>query len=91
MTFSGILSVVELLCIPEEIMSTTLPVSFDPTITMTCCYFCGAELHLYRSNNCTEGTELLEDIVFRGIGMNKKDKGTLCGRKSHHFLSTRKM
>lgn len=71
MTFSGILSVVELLCIPREIMSTTLPVSFDLTIRMACCYFCGGllnYLHLYISNNCTEGTELLEDIMFRETG-----------------------
>ena len=34
LTFSGILSVVELLCIPGEITLTTLPALFDLTIRM---------------------------------------------------------
>lgn len=42
---SGILSVVELLCIPGEITAATLLVSFDLAIRMACYYFCGGLLN----------------------------------------------
>ena len=80
LTFSGTLSVVELLCIPGEIISTTLAASFDLTTRMTCYYFWGGSLnylHLYMSNNCTEGTEHLEDIMFKWMGTDNKDKEVL--------------
>lgn len=81
LTFSGIPSVVELLCIPGEIISTTLAVPFDLTTRMTCYYFWGGSLnylHLYISNNWTEGTEHLEDIMLKWMGTNNKDKEVLC-------------
>lgn len=78
LTFSGILSVVKLLRIPGEIISTTLAVPFDLTFRRTCYYFWGGSpnyLHLYMSNNYKE---LLEDIMFKWMGTNNEDKEVLC-------------
>lgn len=51
-----------------RIISATLPVLFDLTIIMTYYYFCGGllnYLHLYISNHCAEGTQLLEDFMLK--------------------------
>lgn len=64
LTFSGILSVVELLCIPGEITSTTLPASIHLTVEMACCYSWLAEL---------PAPLHLEDITFKGMGANDNE------------------
>lgn len=81
--FFGIRSVVELLCIPTEILATTLAVWFDLTTKMTCYYSEGALLNYICTFMCviiTQGTLCLngQEIIMR---MRKH-----FARKSHHFF-----